>query len=163
MTCPPFCSNCGGNLGHPQNGDELCAKCKPMTDNNTLLKLAEQCEQATGPDRELDAAISEALGNCLHTPVVQEVSWSDGTKDLVPVCTKCGAKNAYQEWHRFTASLDSAMTLVPEEYDFYVADDKHGVHACVNAKPPISGGSLNAATPALALCAAALRAKAAAQ
>lgn len=28
MTCAPFCDNCGGNLGHPSNGDFTCAKCK---------------------------------------------------------------------------------------------------------------------------------------
>jgi tRNA(Ile2) C34 agmatinyltransferase TiaS len=28
MTCEPFCDLCGGNLGHPANGDWTCAKCK---------------------------------------------------------------------------------------------------------------------------------------
>lgn len=28
MTCGPFCDRCGGNLGHPANGDWLCSKCK---------------------------------------------------------------------------------------------------------------------------------------
>jgi hypothetical protein len=28
MTCEPFCDSCGGNLGHPANGDWTCAKCK---------------------------------------------------------------------------------------------------------------------------------------
>lgn len=27
MTCPPFCDTCGGNLGHPANGDWTCEKC----------------------------------------------------------------------------------------------------------------------------------------
>jgi hypothetical protein len=28
LTCPPFCNTCGGNPGHPANGDWTCAKCK---------------------------------------------------------------------------------------------------------------------------------------
>ena len=32
-----------------------------MTDKATLLALAERCEKATGPDRELDAEIDVAL------------------------------------------------------------------------------------------------------
>ncbi|MFL6707973.1 MAG: hypothetical protein ACJ8HI_07180 [Massilia sp.] len=28
MTCEPFCDLCGGNLGHPANGDWTCSKCK---------------------------------------------------------------------------------------------------------------------------------------
>jgi transcription initiation factor TFIIIB Brf1 subunit/transcription initiation factor TFIIB len=28
MTCEPYCDECGGNLGHPANGDWTCAKCK---------------------------------------------------------------------------------------------------------------------------------------
>lgn len=28
MTCGPFCDTCGGNLGHPANGDWTCSKCK---------------------------------------------------------------------------------------------------------------------------------------
>jgi hypothetical protein len=31
MTCPPFCAKCGGNLGHPANGNELCKKCNPSS------------------------------------------------------------------------------------------------------------------------------------
>jgi hypothetical protein len=27
MTCEPFCDSCGGNLGHPANGDWTCSKC----------------------------------------------------------------------------------------------------------------------------------------
>lgn len=30
MTCPPFCDRCGGNLGHPSNGDDTCDKCKRL-------------------------------------------------------------------------------------------------------------------------------------
>jgi tRNA(Ile2) C34 agmatinyltransferase TiaS len=28
MTCAPFCDLCGGNLGHPANGDWTCNRCK---------------------------------------------------------------------------------------------------------------------------------------
>jgi hypothetical protein len=136
-----------------------------VTDKAKLLELAERCEKATGPDRELDLAISETLGNCLHDPVVKEVAWSDGTKDLVPVCTKCGAKNAYREWRMFTRSLDAAMTLVPEGATWELTSE-----GAANVLAPIPGAPgwftdepVQASTPALALIAAALRAIAAQQ
>lgn len=34
MTCPPYCDICGGNLGHPTNGDWSCARC--LTINEQL-------------------------------------------------------------------------------------------------------------------------------
>lgn len=59
---------------------------------------------------------------------------------------------------RFTVSLDAAVTLVPDEYDWIVARANGGltIHACVGNTTEHFGG-----TPALALCAAALRARAA--
>lgn len=41
MTCPPFCDKCGGNLGHPANGDFTCAKCigaRSRKDNRKIRK-----------------------------------------------------------------------------------------------------------------------------
>ena len=114
---------------------------------DTLLALAERCEEATGPDRELDRDICCAVQDCAGRPVPA----------LLP-----GA---------FTASLDAAMTLV----DLEVGADGNG-HAAfpyLFRKSRDYGRTLRwgcwimqtpnrvmaeAATPALALCAAALRA-----
>lgn len=135
---------------------------------SVLRALADRCERATGPDRELDTVIFQAIGNCLHTPIVREVSWSDGTKDLVPVCTKCGAKNVYQEWRMFTRSLDTAMGLVPEGWRFASSETMRGdFYAHLITRELVTDGArahaeATANSLALALCAAALRALASA-
>lgn len=96
-----------------------------------LLELAERCEAATGPDRELDLAVGEEC--------------TVPGESLFPVPP-------------VTASLDAAMTLVPEGYEnplrLYIAGEATAVFI----------GQIEAAalTPALAICAAALRARAAA-
>jgi hypothetical protein len=99
------------------------------------MNFADRVEQSDGPSRELDAEIFQALG-------------------IVPSREHYPIYPAYA----FTASIDAALTLVPEGYGYGVADPKHGVAA--------SGLIFNqtglhiecrAATPALALCAAALR------
>ena len=100
-----------------------------MTDPTTLLTLAERCEQAAGPDAGLDLAIWTSL---LDTP---------------------GFRPPPSPWRTdYTASLDAAVTLVPEGCGWMVM----GNAAKVKRWPS------RAATPALALCAAALRARAAA-
>lgn len=113
-----------------------------------FLELAERCEKAEGKDRNLAWDIWDAQGK----PGVDE--WSNAG---------CAPN--------YTASLDAAMTLVPEEWtawqlrsrrrktmfiatlsrlidDIEAEFDEQEVRGC-------------AATPALALCAAALRARAA--
>ena len=57
-----------------------------MTDPATLIALAERCEQAAGPDRELDFAIAAGVG------------WPD-------------SPNLHQHARRYTESLDAAVTL----------------------------------------------------
>jgi hypothetical protein len=57
-----------------------------MTDRTTLLALADRCEQAAGPDRELDFAIAAGVG------------WPD-------------SPNLHQNARRYTESLDAAVTL----------------------------------------------------
>jgi hypothetical protein len=99
-----------------------------MTDRVTLLTLAERCEQAAGPDAGLNLAIWTSL---LDTP---------GFRPPSPWRTD------------YTASVDAAVTLVPEGCGWMVM----GNAAKVKRWPS------RAATPALALCAAALRARAAA-
>lgn len=114
-----------------------------MTD---LLALAERCEQATGPDRELDARIEAALA---------EADFDALANDGVHV----------RDWNApaYTASIDAAMSLVPEGREWRVrwCELPDGTWASI-ARIGENGCGLNtsAATPALALCAAALRARA---
>lgn len=121
-----------------------------MTDE--LQGLIERIEAASELRRQLDADIAREVGRIPKDAVLD----SDGTA-----------------WHNrlgyevpnYTGSLDAAMTLVPEngfcEINWYRGrsddgkDDAtvwalYGEEYCCHA---------NAATPALALCAAALRAK----
>lgn len=122
-----------------------------MTDKAKLLALALRCEQATGPDRELDAQIAPVQG----LRVVDEghpigrMCYDDiGSAQLMP---------------RYTASLDSAMTLVPEGWGFSVRRLCDGRSSATAYAPCTGNGLFHAATPALALTAAALRALASEQ
>ena len=67
-----------------------------------LLKLAERVEAATGPDRELDREIAHVL---LSWPL----RWIPGNRS----------------W-QFTASLDAAMTLVPEGWALTLLETTDG-------------------------------------
>lgn len=115
-----------------------------------LLKLAEECEAAAGPDRRLDCFIH-----------VETIRTSDGVFSEVPPGPWKETRWFYNpvpsvDWigydllniaPHYTASLDAAVSLVPDKMDWAIGS---------------SGGkrrkSSESATPALALCAAALRA-----
>ncbi len=118
-----------------------------MTDPATLLALADRCEQAAGPDRELDAEIALAIGYTHERRGTERARWWR---------TPSGQQLAYVGYKNhppfFTGSLDAAVTLVPEGCGWMVMKNV----AKVGRWPK------RAATSALALCAAALRARAAA-
>lgn len=122
----------------------------PMSNPPTpeLLALAERCEKASGPDREIDAQVAR------YAPHL--VAFLRG----VPEEPQCGCRP-------YTASIDAAMTLVPEGWLWTVKawrlnEQKH------DHKPPFYAqcspdswfltDTIYAATPALALTAASLRA-----
>jgi hypothetical protein len=105
-----------------------------------LLALAERCEAAPFQDRKLSCDIGAATGE--------------------------------QFSRAFTSSIDAAMTLVPEGFLWCTGiaenygDDDNFKPAWGNVRLPSDSRlqidvSRNAAIPALALCAAALRARAA--
>ena len=109
-----------------------------MTDRATLLALAERCEQAAAPDAGLDLAIWNAL---LEMP---------GFKHPSPIW-----------FFDVTASLDAAVTLVPEGWTW--ARFHSGTVECMTLNGP--GNSIlvergEGISTALALCAAVLRARA---
>lgn len=107
----------------------------------TLLELANRAAAATGPDRELDRDIMEAL----RLP-------PDYTADWGPRDSCQPAPFAY------TSSLDAAMTLVPEgecEWTFLQSLLTGGWQAMVG----LEGKEVIAATAPLALTAACLRAR----
>ncbi|WP_156416620.1 MULTISPECIES: hypothetical protein [unclassified Sphingopyxis] len=116
--------------------------------------LIERIEAATGPDRELDLDIARLQG-----VVVLKRNHEDTAN--------------YETTHwRYTASIDAAMTLVPEGFCWTVAvywcegEDKPPYFADCADLPAMQAGDFQvpiheawAATPALALVAAALKAR----
>jgi hypothetical protein len=130
-----------------------------MTDPATLLALADRCEQAAWPDKMLDYEIAWAAGYRFEKAKFEKRKWWRDSKGV-----RCSGLAADAEPPRFTASLDAAVMLVPEGCEwlrksgqcmtvYRVPDDLKEWARHIDAR---------CATPALALCAAALRARAAA-
>ncbi len=114
-----------------------------------LEELAGKCEAATGPDRELDLAI-----DC----VVRPTQWSAKVKEtLNPGCPLDYFDG--EELPHYTASIDAALSLA-EGFGGEVTFFKDGTAKAFLWQPYPIAVAANAATPALALCAAALRARA---
>lgn len=131
-----------------------------MTD---ILELAANVEALDGPDREVDALIWAFIDPQEHD---RRCSFS-GMKYAGHVHTKA-EKTAHikrlAEYNApaFTASLDAAMMLVPEGRQLSMETyDSNGIYpAHVRASAWVQGAKrCFAANPALALVAAALRAK----
>jgi len=128
-----------------------------------LLALAARAEAATGADRELDVAIG-LLGRFY----VAEPRWP-GAEPMIGYVDDDGARvepgNGAQDSlvPRYTASLDAALSLVPEGWGFGVRttdDRQHTARASCWTEGNRGEYCYAAATPALALCCAALRARA---
>lgn len=143
---------------------------------SALLDLAERCEKTEGPDRELDAAIYAHLNPPLP-PAENDLEPPPGFG--------CDGFLADQFWgFHYTASIDAALTLVPEgwqvaaiEQDWrtrlwraqLIPTPSPGLIAAFDEGRTVGWGTADSAesglatvaTPAFALCAAALRALAA--
>ncbi len=115
--------------------------------------LIARLEKATEGSEELDADIARALGWELDT--VYEHAWWDPQKRVLHHCDP--------PFFQRTRSLDAALSLVPEEANCHGYDaSPAGAEAYVSRNNVASGHwllSAVAATPALALCAAALKAR----
>jgi len=118
-----------------------------MTKAETLIALAEQVEAAEMPNAALDQEIGDLL-------------WQDQTESE--------PRNAFDCYQPFTASVDAALSLVPAGAEFLVSSCKPGLIAYARGPSAVVGffenaeasGRGSAATAALALTAAALRAQA---
>lgn len=106
----------------------------------TKAELIAALEKATGPCRELDAAIFyDLLGHCRHANKVRSGAQSDTGFD----CPDCGADSwgntgpTGQRLHHtvpaYSASIDAALTLVP-------ANALWGVKALWDQGPDANGG-----------------------
>jgi hypothetical protein len=124
----------------------------------TILDLAARVEGLTGPCRETDCLIFE-MGHRLLTPARRGTIDGEPTGqyfglngDLLPECAPT-----------YTASLDAAMTLVPEGLTRLVRDGSES--DCTGDNRPYANigretGEAHAATMELAVVAASLRARA---
>jgi len=135
----------------------------------SLLSLGERVEKAMGPVRELDFLIAEALSeNKDHWEGCRQrqVRWFDMSDwkagDPIPVTW---------EWSQplYTASIDAAMSLVPDGLSFEVRSSGIGDKGQATIWDPMTQPGLSSHrqwnvkgchSPALALCAAALKARA---
>lgn len=104
-----------------------------------LLELAARVEAATGPDRELDWAIADAVGfkGSIHKRTIEPF---------------------------YTKSLDAAMTLVPEGWrvsDFTQWENESGAWSIMLLRVghKHQAKDADAKTGPLAICAAALKAR----
>ncbi len=117
--------------------------------------LIARIEAAEGPDRELDADIHLAL----H-PEHLVAPWMRGTPAWQSHIFFHATKQWTIEARRYTASLDAALSLVPEGWDYCLCKG-WGEPAVVSIAP--SGDvfeiTVQSATPALALTVAAMRAQ----
>lgn len=130
-----------------------------------LLALADRCEAASGAGRELDAEIAAATRSGLPHGcdwARKFPNWEGERNGHVRVVGNvngnCDYTSGRFEAPRYTASLDAALTLVPPGWFTLMAmEDRHS-HSW---RWDLRGGfgvevGARAATPALALCAAAL-------
>lgn len=130
------------------------------SDRDRLLALAVRCEKASGPDRELDTEIVCAItlgvvGIDAAEPLGDQ--WCNRLFNYDPA--RCWSESWLPVPH-FTASLDAALTLVPEGWVVRLIFDQGGHARCYVNRQGSIHTPRQAPTPALALCAAALRARA---
>jgi hypothetical protein len=124
---------------------------------SALLQLAERCEKATGPDNVLEREIAEALGWRHVRNKGPDSEWFPYV--WVAPDGECDPDEAYPD---YTESLDAAMQLVPEGCSWNLHKHSCWARSCVFVDDGRDAGHCcDCATPALALVAAALRARAA--
>jgi hypothetical protein len=136
-----------------------------MSDN--LAALIERLEKATGPDRDLDTAIHEgAIGLRMYESVHR---YGDGT--VVLRYYPGPPEPTYHVLPRYTASIDAALTLVPEHYSYELVQSAVEPPAFARARlwdwrrspvfsdPENEWKSEGSRPLAIAICIAALRAR----
>jgi hypothetical protein len=120
-----------------------------------------RCEGASGPDRELDVLIAQAIGFSVNGLTVDKLLGYSPHNTIEQIAIwASGDPTPFFIW-RYTASLDAAMTLVPEGWVWSMNTFPNAASAyCMNPASEIVRPLRQfIATPALALCAAALRAR----
>lgn len=130
-----------------------------------MTKLSERVEWLEGPDREIDFAIGEVVIGLRHVGA----GLYDTDSPSGPYYSEDGGD--YPAYPRYTSSLDAAMSLVPEGISEWHCGRHSKSGQCPRTGIEIKGGGdaymvrgrepiyVMAATPAIALCVAALKAR----
>lgn len=115
-----------------------------------IADLITRVEAATGADRELDDAIEAEIGDWINLGGWQRKHKATGVVESY----------SYRQAPAYTASLDAAMSLVPEGWCFTIGQSV-GFSAVADLwiAGKVPGIHQAADTPAIALTAAALRAR----
>ena len=128
----------------------------------TIDELIERLEKAAGSDRELDLDILNATLN----GDAPDWKWHDRWRETVTqeIYEPGASGNPVCSLDAFTSSIDAAMALVPEGFDYGLTHRKATnptmkANAQCWTKAPASTVWGDAVTPAIALCIAALRAR----
>jgi hypothetical protein len=119
--------------------------------------LIARIEAATGPDRELDDAIADAIYTGKHRCCIKGLSDEAGGMWMFTY-----PNGSIGSSLRFTGSIDAALTLVPEGHQWSLAECAMPGRYYAELGPrkaSVWSFDAQAATPALALCAAALKAR----
>jgi hypothetical protein len=113
-----------------------------------LRALADRVEALVGPDRDVHGLVAVASGEYV------------ADRHRSGMFYKVGEQISGYGVPAFTASLDAAMSLVPEGWwvSWLTIGCPHSGNSCIIGTICGRAVSAEAATPALALCAAALRA-----
>lgn len=143
-----------------------------MTPSENLVGLAERVEALDGPSREVDAEIFRAIGAPVPFQFANKLVVL--TFDEAEQCyfAPIGDMRVRYEPPAYTASLDAVMTLVPEGWGWLVSQptEKAIASGLLKQRTPVLSEvqygcdlrfAVAAATPALALCVAALRSRSA--
>lgn len=119
-----------------------------------------------GPSRELDAAIAcvigRPLGNIDHWLHGADITYRPTAHGYYVGVLPDGRTTEAFAAREFTASLDAAMTLVPDDWYLKLTGVNDSWHVGLNATNfgPLRQSFGFAQNPALALCAAAIQARA---
>lgn len=121
-------------------------------ERDTMDELIERLENAKGPDRDLDAFIAREVG---AYPSDWQTTLPGYSLEYFLAWSSCAPA--------YTSSIDAALTLVPEGHG-YIINAEHGEKPQASIPYDAGSGYMHAlwyfaATPALALCIASLKAR----
>lgn len=138
-----------------------------------MKDLIEMLEKATGPDRDIDLACHILLSGRKWE---FSQAWLNN-RDIIHTAVTDEDREDMEVWGtlphvrmlpRYTASLDAALTLVPSGHEWRAGDDLENRSAWASISDDVwdeANGEIIAIgkTPAIALCIAALKARAASE